>query len=637
MITKDTSLNSELFKKANTLLGYDETDSRYINHIDEYFLNLGFIKEKLQEQNLNDISYFMLPIDEPLFEINANTRSITIPDAFKTGISVQGDEVAETIFFSIDRYYDTTDFYDDYIIPVIQWKYADETGINAYHLSATTGKVVMIDESSKTGGTIKVVFGWPISSEVTSRAANIQFSVRFYTMVDNDSGEVITNLEQYADGRLEYSFSTLNAMTKINPSLAVNMNEVTFIDNKNSLIWQRMRNSKPADLNLQAINPIIEYFDPKAGTFADLDETGYLTLKVKPIYPSGTVATRIGQQIYEIWRIDQNDNEKLYASGTAASIYDIINDGEEGFDIDYIPVPKSEKERNSTDLYFKQVTLEDGSIDYQIYDEKELIDGLFKRVQTYKIDTAGKYYVNIINKINDTNKANNMTKPFEIALPINPIVGESNEDKYDNYILRFVVDDEGIETPEVIPVTLTLSAVDRDEGSALTYNWYRSENENGENKVLLTEVPQKNVAFNVNEKGFYYLEAINFRNNAEAKVMSSRGIRVTYPATKPLGEHSDEKPLYLVDGYPLSQRQLNDQIISYTTTLRLTPRAERSDYFIYEWYKESNPNVVIGRSDELSFTNSDIDSKVYCMIKSIYNGNESEPLETVHFTIAMIK
>lgn len=627
MITKDTSLNSELFKRANSLLGYDESNPKYINHIDEYFQNLGSIKEKLQEQNLNDISYFMLPIDEPLFEINANTRLIKIPDEFKTGISVQGDEVAETIFFSIDRYYDTTDFYDDYIIPVIQWKYADETGINAYHLSATTGKVVMIDESSTTGGTIKVVFGWPISSEVTSRAANIQFSVRFYTMVDNDSGEVITNLEQYADGRLEYSFSTLNAMTKINPSLAVNMNEVTFIDNKNSLIWQRMRNSKPADLNLQAINPIIEYFDPKAGTFADLDETGYLTLKVKPIYPSGTVATRIGQQIYEIWRIDQNNNEELYASGTAASIYDIINDGEEGFDIDYIPIPKSEKERNSTDLYFKQVTLEDGNIDYQVYDEKELIDGLFKRVQTYKIDTAGKYYVNIINKINDTNKANNMTKPFEIALPTNPIVGESNEDKYDNYILRFVVDDEGIDTPEIIPVTLTLSAVDTDEGSTLTYNWYRSENENGENKVLLTEVPQENVAFNVNQPGYYYLEAINYRNNAEAKVLSKNGIRVTYPAT------TVDNVSYLINGYPMSAQQLNDKAVSHTTVLKLNPFAERSDTFRYEWYKEEKPNVVISTNNELSFTTADITSVVYCKIYSIYNGNESIPFETVHFTI----
>ena len=629
MITKDTSLNSELFKRANSLLGYDESNPKYINHIDEYFQNLGSIKEKLQEQNLNDISYFMLPIDEPLFEINANTRSITIPDAFKTGISVQGDEVAETIFFSIDRYFDTTDFYDDYIIPVIQWKYADESGVGAYHLSAATGKIVLIDESSKTGGTIKVVFGWPISSEVTARATNIQFSVRFYTIVD-DKGELITEWEKYSDGQLEYSFSTLNAVTKINPSLDVKMNEGTFsYDNKNHLIWQRMRNSKPADLNLQAINPIIEYFDPKAGTFADLDETGYLTLKVKPIYPSGTVATRIGQQIYEIWRIDQNDNEELYASGTAASIYDIINDGEEGFDVDYIPVPKSEKERNSTDLYFKQVTLEDGSIDYQVYDEKELIDGLFKRVQTYKIDTAGKYYVNIINKINDTNKANNMTKPFEIALPTNPIVGESKDDKYDNYILRFVVDDDGIETPEVVPVTLTLSAIDTDEGSTLTYNWYRSENENGENKVLLTNTPQEAISFNVNQPGYYYLEAINYRNNAEAKVLSKNGIRVTYPATIP------SQVEYLINNYPMSEQQLNDKVINHTTILKLNPNAERAEInngFRYEWYKEGS-SAVIGTKQELSFMNENISDIVYCKVYSIYNGDESAPFETVHFTI----
>lgn len=624
MITKDTSLNSELFKKANALLGYDETDSRYINHIDEYFLNLGSIKDKLQEQNLNDISYFMLPIDEPLFEINANTRTITIPDAFKTGISVQGDEVAETIFFSIDRYYDTTDFYDDYIIPVIQWKYADETGVGAYHLSAATGKAVMVDESSKTGGTIKVVFGWPISSEVTSRATNIQFSVRFYTIVD-ENGNLIEEWEKYSDGELEYSFSTLNAVTKINPSLDVKMNEGAFsYDNKNYLIWKRMRNSKPADLNLQAINPIIEYFDPAAGTFADLDETGYLTLKVKPIYPSGTNATRIGQQIYEIWRIDQNDNQELYATGTAPSIYEIINDGEEGFDIDYVPVPKSEKERNSTDLYFKQVTLEDGSIDYQIYDEKELIDGLFKRVQTYKIDTAGKYYVNIINKINDTNKANNMTKPFEIALPTNPIVGESNEDKYDNYILRFVIDDEGIETPEVIPVTLTLSAIDTDGGSPLTYQWFRSDKDNDSKPVLLEG--KTTATISVNEMGYYYLEATNHRNKAPAPIMSKRGIRVTYPAT------TVDSVKYMVDLWTMPPDQLAAASIKYTTTLKLEPSAERSDMFRYEWYKEGS-SVVIGTNDELSFTNADLASVVYCKIYSVYNGDESIPFETVHFTV----
>lgn len=628
MITKhDLGLYKKLFEKANTLLGYDENSDKQISNIDEYFANLLNIKKKLQEQNLNDVSYFMLPMDEPLFEINANTRLIKIPNEFKNGISVQGDEVAEIIFFSIDRYYDITDFYSDYIIPVIQWKYADETGVGAYHLSATTGKIVIVDENSETGGTIKVVFGWPISSEVTARATNIQFSVRFYTIVD-DKGELITEWEKYSDGQLEYSFSTLNAVTKINPSLDVKMNEGAFsYDNKNHLIWQRMRNSIHPNLNLRAINPIIEYFIPSAGTSADLDETGYLTLKVKPTYPSGTVDKRIGKQIYEIWRIDQNDNQELYATGTALSFHDIINDGEDGFDVDYVPVLKSEKERNSTDMYFKKViSEEDGSISYELYNDPELIDGLYKRVQTYKINKAGKYYVNIINEIDDTNKGTNRTEPFTIELPANPTVGENNKDKYDNYILRYVKDEEGIDTPEVIPVTLTLSAVDNDDGIALTYNWYRSENENGENKVLLTEVPQENVAFTVNEKGFYYLEAINFKNNAEARVMSSRGIRVTYPAT------TANSVKYMVDLWTMPPDQLAAASIKYTTTLKLEPSAERSDMFRYEWYKEGS-SVVIGTNDELSFTNADLASVVYCKIYSIYNGDESIPFETIHFTV----
>ena len=238
MITKDTSLYNELFDKANALLGLSKEDKNYIKNIDSYFLKLGDIKDALGEDI--DISYFMLPIDEPLFEINANTRLIKIPDEFKNGISVQGDEIAETIFFSIDRYFDTTDFYDDFIVPVVQWKYADETGEGAYHLSATTGKAVIEDQNSITGGKIKVVFGWPISSEVTEKAKNIQFGVRFYTIVD-ESGNLIENWDQYADGTLEYSFSTLNATTKINPSLAADLRGGNFqwID-KNALIWARM-------------------------------------------------------------------------------------------------------------------------------------------------------------------------------------------------------------------------------------------------------------------------------------------------------------------------------------------------------------------------------------------------------------
>jgi hypothetical protein len=84
MITKDTSLYNDLFDKANKLLNYTEESSSYIRNIDMYFQNLGKISEKAN----GDIQYFMLPIEEPLFEINANTRTISIPDAFKNGLSV---------------------------------------------------------------------------------------------------------------------------------------------------------------------------------------------------------------------------------------------------------------------------------------------------------------------------------------------------------------------------------------------------------------------------------------------------------------------------------------------------------------------------------------------------------------------
>ena len=57
--------------------------------------------------------WLILPRDEGLFEIDANSRKINIPAEFsRNGVGVQGDELAEIIYFSIDRYFDTTDLYD---------------------------------------------------------------------------------------------------------------------------------------------------------------------------------------------------------------------------------------------------------------------------------------------------------------------------------------------------------------------------------------------------------------------------------------------------------------------------------------------------------------------------------------------
>jgi len=88
----------------------------------------------------------------------------------------------------------------------------------------------------------------------------------------------------------------------------------------------------------------------------------------------------------------------------------------------------------------------------------------------------------------------------------------------------------------------------------------------------------------------------------------------------------------MVDLWTMPSDQLAAASIKYTTTLKLEPSAERSDIFRYEWYKEGS-SVVIGTNDELSFTNADLASVVYCKIYSVYNGDESIPFETVHFTV----
>lgn len=581
MITKDTSLYSELFEKANSLLGYTENNELYIKDIDMYFRNLGYIAERAN----GDISYFMLPIEEPLFEINANTRNITIPDEFKNGISVQGDEIAETIFFSIDRYFDTTDFYSDYIVPVVQWKYADEKD---YHLSATTGKVVIEDKNSKTGGTIKVVFGWPVSSEVTERATNIQFGVRFYTIV-NEAGELITNPADYADGTLEYSFSTLNALTRINPSLEIKLDSGDFdYVNKTDLIWRRMRNSSPADLNLQAIMPILEYYEPGEGAIVDLDGENYI-LKVKATYPSGTVSSRLGKQIYQIIR----GESELIAEGEVVSVYDNSINGP--FGIEYLL--SEDKTRNSTDIYY---TLEvvDGDLIYKVYDEPNLQGELYERVFTCPINKAGKYSVQIINRLSGNNEASIKTGIFEIAMPEQPIFS-SDENAY-----RAILRGE--------PVVLKL-IVSNEENT--TYQWYKDN--------LPIEGATTN-EYNANDIGDYSLEATNFRNNEIAKIMSNI-VRVTEPASAPV---SFEYKL----GKNFTVEVEGDIVEIERSNLKLTviPQAERADSFNYIWYNGNDG--VIGEGESIS-VDREAGTIIYCKVESVYNGDISEQVETVKFKI----
>ena len=86
----------------------------------EYMQRLQDIQN---QDNLKEL--VMLPSDEPRFIIDANSRTISIPDDFSF-LSVVNDHGAETVYFEIDRYFDQHDLSDE--ICVIQFRSVGPNG-----------------------------------------------------------------------------------------------------------------------------------------------------------------------------------------------------------------------------------------------------------------------------------------------------------------------------------------------------------------------------------------------------------------------------------------------------------------------------------------------------------------------------
>lgn len=192
MITKTTNLDSAY----NSL--FDEVRIKSegqinVDNIESYYGRLGDIK-------LLDNKFLRLPLDEPVFEIDANTRNINIPAEFRSnGLSVQGDHLAEMVFFKIDRYFDYTDLSTTNIY--INWKMGNRSG--------KTKNFIMSKEILPG----YVIFGWPINNIITEKGGQLTFAVEF-SIEDND--------------KIKYDFNTLPATINIKDGLILSKDvEVT--------------------------------------------------------------------------------------------------------------------------------------------------------------------------------------------------------------------------------------------------------------------------------------------------------------------------------------------------------------------------------------------------------------------------
>lgn len=189
---------------------YEELDLEHdgkINSLEDYFSVLKTLSLSF------DTNYQILPIDEPTFGIDLNTRSIQFPKGNYV-YAVVGDDLAETIYFKTDRYFDNVDLNDMTIAIIVN------TGEKKYLIPTNVR-----DITSDPG---KIIFGWPISKEITENSTTLEFAVRFYTF----------NEEQ----QLAYNLSTQTTKLIVKPGLNYKDDEVDELSTVSNRVANLLKN-----------------------------------------------------------------------------------------------------------------------------------------------------------------------------------------------------------------------------------------------------------------------------------------------------------------------------------------------------------------------------------------------------------
>lgn len=258
MITRITKENRakyvQFFAKAAEALkdsGFGEDFS--ITTLEEYF-------QHIEQLAILEPSFVRLPLDEEVFEIDLNTRQINIPASFKkSGLGIQGDHLAETIYFKVDRYFDITDLATTFI--VIQWE--TPNGIKMASPACFT------DVSSENG---KLIFGWGITKTMTEQKGTLKFSVAFL-----DGEQIIESLtskeEELNISGLTYRLGTLTSSINVNQGLDIYSNQKVIFENSIEALKSRIKNSPIVGKIENAVTAAILGIEDNVTKYFDWKET----------------------------------------------------------------------------------------------------------------------------------------------------------------------------------------------------------------------------------------------------------------------------------------------------------------------------------------------------------------------------
>ena len=466
-----------------------------IDNLESFF---GYI----QEIGELDKKFLRLPLDEPLFEIDANSRKITIPSDFAAnGLSVQGDHLAETVFFSIDRYFDYMDLNNCNIR--INWKIGDISG-----QSVNFSKSVDAEPG-------KIIFGWPVAKDLTGKSGTLSFAVEFYIERDNV---------------ISYSLNTLISTINIKEGLVL-INPTVI--NVNDDILNMLQNSSFGEGE------------------AEVPDLAWLTNGLVT-NPDSTVALEFINLAGNA--IDNGDSQtlssvpvKLYAraqAGAADIKYSTPAGKDDPVD-EYVLVSKKDNDDNRIPLdptgtyYVKEGSVYNiaSSTDIETWNNPEIAipnkSELYARYATIEVNGVGEYYIQAQGIIFDKDNkkiGQGVLKSTPVVICPEPDVPAEITITSDNSNLE----DEGYDidlsmagsvaflTGDAVTLTATASGYDNEDAyeapdvdvepkALVQYIWYKDGNETPVNTSKWIR-SNKNNSFSVSEEGKYVVGVKTFLN-----------------------------------------------------------------------------------------------------------------------------
>ena len=500
--------------------GFNKT--RGITTLEEYY---SWIKD------LGEIDrrYTVLPLDEPHFEIDANTRAIKIPAEFKkNGIAVQGDDLAEVVYFKIDRYFDYVDLSTTQIY--IQWERPKDN-------FKSVSPAYVVDIESEPG---KLIFGWAISELLTQNPGILKFSVRFFELVDGEDGKK----------KINYNFSTLTATIAIQPGINFNLTDDSIhIDDCGNRLIGRLENGIVVG-NYTAAPPIfiVNLIEDDTKDIRNLDLEEVPRLKVL------AYSDDAGAISYS-WRGDNVDP----AQPTS---------------YEYVKVDFNTEEFDSRINYYDD--------QHQLYtglSKPENNMALYKKYAILDIKTAGSYYAIAENRV---------TNSKETTDSVTAIYPKPNAVEIEGNLLERAY----LEENASMDLEVKVKDADKSYNN-FNYSWkYNNKVSQGEPDSFST-LENTEASVTINNPGYYYVDISNTRNNVTTEPsVSSNVIRVTRPAEalKVEAKKKDFLASEILTGasFVVSiDLRKNPENPESEDTYEL---ADISDYYTIDWYKDVDGN-----------------------------------------------